>query len=142
MENLQKYIKNRPPLFAAVGDFVSDNAIKAGLNPDIIIVDNKTLRVETRRVNHKLSELKTSNPPATINASAWQIIINSITLKSKVAIVVEGEEDLLVLPLMAEAPLGSVIIYGQPYEGLVVITLTNERKKWAREFMNRMEEEK
>jgi len=55
------------------------------------------------------------------------------------AIIVEGEEDLLVLPLMADMPLGSVIIYGQPNEGLVIITITEERQNWARNFINQME---
>ncbi len=51
----------------------------------------------------------------------------------------EGEEDLLVLPLLAEMPLGSVIAYGQPHEGLVVVTVSEERRDWARRFLNRME---
>ncbi|MBM3292454.1 DUF359 domain-containing protein [Candidatus Bathyarchaeota archaeon] len=60
-------------------------------------------------------------------------------LNKKLAIIVEGEEDLLVLPLMADMPLGSVIIYGQPNEGLVIITITEERQNWARNFINQME---
>ena len=36
-------------------------------------------------------------------------------------IVVDGEEDLLALPAIALAPLTSVILYGQPDEGLVIV---------------------
>jgi uncharacterized protein (UPF0218 family) len=43
---------------------------------------------------------------------------------------------------MAEAPTGSVIIYGQPHEGLVVITVTDERRRWAKGFLDQMEEKK
>jgi uncharacterized protein (UPF0218 family) len=63
-------------------------------------------------------------------------------LKKRLAVVVEGEEDLLVLPLMVVIPAGSVIIYGQPREGLVVVTVTEERRAWARGFMEKMEEER
>jgi len=72
----------------------------------------------------------------------WKALLNAIILKRKLAVLVEGEEDLLVLPLMAEAPIGSVIIYGQPHEGLVVITVTDERRRWAKGFLDRMEEKK
>jgi uncharacterized protein (UPF0218 family) len=63
-------------------------------------------------------------------------------LKRRLAVVVKGEEDLLVLPLLAEMPIGSVIAYGQPHEGLVVVTVSEERRDWAREFLNRMEMKK
>jgi uncharacterized protein (UPF0218 family) len=33
-----------------------------------------------------------------------------------------------------------VIVYGQPLEGLVVVTVTEERRSWARGFMDRMQE--
>jgi GTP-dependent dephospho-CoA kinase len=142
IERLRIYLTIKPPLFASVGDFVTKNAIDAGLNPDIIIIDGKTLRVEVPFVNHELEELKVVNPAATIQAETWKALLNAITLKRKLAVVVEGEEDLLVLPLMAEAPTGSVIIYGQPHEGLVVITVTDERRRWAKGFLDQMEEKK
>ena len=134
----EKLIFN-PPLFAVVGDFAAANLISAGLSPDIVVVDNKTLRVKVRPVVHGLKEIKVPNEAATINAEAWLALRAAVTLKRKVAIVVEGEEDLLVLPLLAEMPLGSVIAYGQPHEGLVVVTVSEERRDWARYFLNRME---
>jgi len=39
-------------------------------------------------------------------------------------------------------PVGSVVVYGQPREGMVVVTLTEERRRWAKEFMNTMEEKR
>lgn len=135
---LQKEFKN-PPLFAIVGDFVSANLIGAGFSPDIVVVDNKTLRVEVEPVKHGMAEIHVPNVPATVDADAWAVLREAITLKRRVAVVVEGEEDLLVLPLLAEMPLGSVIAYGQPHEGLVVVTVTEEKRDWARNFLRRME---
>jgi uncharacterized protein (UPF0218 family) len=125
-------------MFASVGDFVSKNVLDHGLTPDIVVVDNKTLRNEIEPIKIITKIIKVNNPPASITKDAWKILRDSIILKRKLAIVVEGEEDLLVLPLMADMPLGSVIIYGQPNEGLVVVTVTEERRSWARDFINKM----
>ena len=136
---LKKKLRKKPPLFAAVGDFVAANIIAAGLSLDIVVVDNKTLRVDVKPVKHGMNEINVPNRAATINAKAWLALRNAVTLKRRVAIVVEGEEDLLVLPLLAEMPLGSVIAYGQPHEGLVIVTVSEEKRDWARDFLNRME---
>lgn len=137
---LKEHLQNSKPLFfASVGDFVSENALNHDLVPNIIVVDNKTLRQEIKPIKINLDKISVKNPPATITKEAWKILRDSIILNKKLAIVVEGEEDLLVLPLMADMPLGSVIIYGQPNEGLVIITITEERQSWARNFINQME---
>jgi hypothetical protein len=98
-----------------------------------------TLRAEVTPVEHGLKEIHVPNKAATVNAEAWLVLRAAVTLKRRVAVVVEGEEDLLVLPLLAEMPIGSVIAYGQPHEGLVVVTVSEERRDWARNFLNRME---
>ena len=49
--------------------------------------------------------------------------------------VVDGEEELLVPPLIMESPVGSAILYGQPpmigdgSEGIVFITVTNSLRE-------------
>ncbi len=136
---LKVRLKETPALFAVVGDFVSANVLAAGITPQIVVLDNKTLRLEIKPVKHGMEEIKVRNAPATISAEAWRVLREAVTLKRRVAVVVEGEEDLLVLPLLAEMPLGSVIAYGQPKEGLVVVTVSKERREWARGFLNRME---
>ncbi len=141
MAALAKKLRVRPPLFAIVGDYVALNAIKGGLMPDIIVLDNKTLREDAPPVVHGMEELRVRNEAATISKESRKALYNAVTLKRRVAIVVEGEEDLLVLPLLAEMPLGSVIAYGQPHEGLVVVTVSRERRRWARRFLSRMESE-
>jgi uncharacterized protein (UPF0218 family) len=129
----------KPPLFAIVGDFVAANLLNAGFEPDLIVIDGKTLRVEVEPVKHGMTEVSVPNVPATVDARAWAVLREAVTLKRRVAVVVQGEEDLLVLPLLAEMPLGSVIAYGQPHEGLVVVTVTGEKRDWARNFLTRME---
>ena len=48
---------------------------------------------------------------------------------------VDGEEDLLALPLFQFAPIGSVLLYGQPLEGLVVVKITRSKQEEAKALM-------
>jgi hypothetical protein len=130
----------RPPIFASVGDFVSSNVLVAGLKPDLVVVDNRIMRENVAPIVHGMRQVNVINAAGTIQEGAWRVLDEAIILKRKLAVVVEGEEDLLVLPLMASMPTGSVIVYGQPREGLVVVTVTEERRSWARGFMGRMQE--
>ena len=43
-------------------------------------------------------------------------------------IIVDGEEDLAVLPVVLLAPLDSLVFYGQRNQGLVLVKVTEEKK--------------
>jgi uncharacterized protein (UPF0218 family) len=43
-------------------------------------------------------------------------------------IIVDGEEDLLAIPAVLEAPLRALIVYGQPSQGIVVVEASSQRK--------------
>ncbi len=51
------------------------------------------------------------------------------------ALVIDGEEDLLALPAIDHAPLGSVVYYGQPGQGLVEVVVRKEKKVEARALL-------
>ena len=78
------------------------------------------------------------NPAATITKDLIDLIRESLHGTTHVKIVVEGEEDLATLPAILYAPLGSVVVYGQPNEGSVLVDVTPERKLHIEEFMKRM----
>jgi uncharacterized protein (UPF0218 family) len=130
-----------PAILAVVGDFTSKNILEAGLDPDIVVVDNRVMRSEVPPVNMgDRRKITSSNQAGTVDPSAWQALREAVTLKSRVSVIVEGEEDLLVLPLISLTPIGSLIVYGQPREGMVVVEVTDEMKGWAEDFLSRMEE--
>ena len=52
----------------------------------------------------------------------------------------DGEEDLLAIPAILESPDNALIVYGQPSQGVVVVTASSEVKHETREMMNRMTE--
>ncbi len=138
----QLIIQYKPPLLAVVGDFTSKNIMKACLDPDICVIDHRIMREKVEPLDHGKREVfSTHNRPGTINIEAWLVLKDAVTLKSKASVIVEGEEDLLVIPLILLAPTGSLIVYGQPRKGMVVVEASEERKAWAEDFINRMEEE-
>jgi uncharacterized protein (UPF0218 family) len=132
--------EKKPPCFATVGDYVTFYIMESGLNPDLAVVDHRVMRQDVEPFKFIREKVTVINPAGTIKAEAQRVLWDAITLKKRLGVVVEGEEDLLVLPLMAMMPIGSVIVYGQPREGMVVVTLTEERRRWAKDFMAEMEE--
>ena len=135
--------EKQPPMFAVVGDFTAKNILEANLHPDIVIIDHRTMREQVDPLEHGEKPVwEAANPAGTITCEACKILEDAVTLKREVSVIVEGEEDLLVLPLIILMPVGSIIIYGQPREGMVAVEVDDDLKDWARDFMNRMEESK
>ena len=142
VEVLREFIQDtKPAAFAVVGDFTTKNILDAGLHPDIYVVDHRVMRIDVDPLNHGEREaFTTDNPAGTINSESWVALEKAVSLKSRTYVIVEGEEDLLVLPLISLMPLGSLIVYGQPREGMVLVEVTKEKKEWAEDFMARMED--
>ena len=60
-------------------------------------------------------------------------------MESPIRILVTGEEDLLVLPVCIHAPENSVVMYGQPNEGLVIVKINSEIRNKAQSLLDLME---
>ncbi len=121
-----------------VGDGVSYNAIKGGLNPDIIVFDFKNMRLsvdektKTLFKKFKGKKLVANNPPSNITDDLWGVVKKSLKEKSKVKIFVRGEEDLAVFPFILESSINTVILYGLKDRGVMVKVsknIKNECKK-------------
>jgi hypothetical protein len=67
-------------------------------------------------------------------AECLQLILDS---HKQIRLEVQGEEDLLALPVLAYYPEDAVLFYGQPNEGLVVVSSKKAREK-AREILRGM----
>jgi uncharacterized protein (UPF0218 family) len=83
-------------------------------------------------------ELKCSNEAGTISKKAVELLQDALEMSSPVRIIVDGEEDLLALPLFLIVPDKSVVMYGQPYEGLVVVKIDLKIRKKAKDLMDRI----
>lgn len=131
--------KKKPEFITAcVGDFACLSLTKQKIFPDLAIVD---LQVNRRPFVSNLLELKLKpgltavNPAGTVTPNLAEKI--SACLKQKIpTILVKGEEDLAVLPLVLLAPLNSLIYYGQPNQGIVKVVVTEKAKQAAVKFLN------
>jgi hypothetical protein len=118
--------------------------LKASVVPDVVIVDNKTKRMPipdhvVKSLDHdSYKTVEVKNPPATLTKELMDMIRESLQGSERIKIVVDGEEDLATLPAILYAPLGSVVIYGQPNEGSVLVKVTAEKKKHIEELMKQM----
>jgi hypothetical protein len=132
--------QEKPPKLISVGDVVSLNLHKHNINPQLTIIDNKSLRCqampETARVEKTVEVI---NPQGTITKEAALAIKEAIERSEHTHIVVDGEEDLLTLIVVLFAPKNSVVVYGQPHRGIVVVKVTPQKKAQVKKFLKAME---
>ncbi len=120
-----------------VGDIAAISLLNQKITPDLAIVDLKTKR---QRIfpNLKALGLKPGliaiNPAGTITRNLVKQLLACISQKQP-TLLVDGEEDLVVLPAVLLAPLQTTIFYGQPNLGLVKITVTETTKAKALKFL-------
>ena len=129
-----------PPTIISVGDTVSKNLVENKIFPNLLIVDNKVMRTAIKPALLPVDkELRIRNPPGTITQEALNIVQEAFKANCRVKIVVDGEEDLLTLAAVFYAPENSIIVYGQPHEGIVVVKATQEKKAEVAEILKEME---
>ena len=137
-ENIQKHLSKNSYVIT-VGDQTTEKMINFGLTPSLQIIDGFEKR--QKRDLPKLgnaTELKIDNPAAEITLESIGLIKKAFTMTSPVRITVFGEEDLLVLPVCIHAPDNSVVLYGQPNEGLVLVEITTEIRNKAQTLLDLM----
>ncbi len=137
--------KLKPFKTIVVGDesaMVFENA-PPQLKPGVVIVDGKINRRKVSFVphNHFNKVFTIANKHGTIAKHAAKVVEKAVEMKNhdRVLIHIKGEEDLLALPAVLFAPLESVVCYGQPDEGMVLVKVTEEKKKQALTIASKME---
>ena len=136
--NIQKYLSDNSYIIT-VGDRTTEKMIDFDLIPSLQIIDGLEKRI--KRDILKLGsafELKIDNPAAEITLQSIEIIKKAFTMNSPIRLTVNGEEDLLVLPVCIHAPDNSVILYGQPNKGLVLVQITTEIRNKAQALLDLM----
>jgi len=123
----------------SVGDTVSKNLTENHLSPKLSIIDNRVMRKNAHPFQLQADKtINVKNPPGTITEEAIEAIREAIKFDCRVKIVVNGEEDLLTLIAVLYAPEKSLVVYGQPYEGIVAIKVTPEKKTEIAEILKTM----
>jgi uncharacterized protein (UPF0218 family) len=139
MAKMREIKTHNPPKIISVGDIVTKNLQNYKIPPDLAIIDNQSMRKKIQPVTYNSKTVNVKNPQGTITQEAIETIKEVLKKKETTHIVVDGEEDLLVLIAVLYAPENSVVVYGQPHEGIVLVKVSPEKKTEASKFLKAME---
>ena len=134
-------------------DFLSNQFLKKFIK--VCIIDEKTQR---NHINIEFEEffeqiIKFQNPEGTINKDCWKLFREVIKSEKRTLIkITEGEEDLLILPLILEIPIlegvKNFAFYGQPPitdssfiipEGIVIVDVDKNIQEKVNKVISIME---
>lgn len=134
-----------------VGDVVSEGLLESDNlrdNIKMMVIDGKTKRKKFQgKINTNTGDFSNQtikSLPGCINGDSVSILDKLLQDNERYEVVVEGEEDLLALPLILLSDKNHYIIYGQPPitdagtnipAGMVIIQATDEVKKKIREIL-------
>ncbi len=130
-------------VICSVGDVVTSYLLKNGLLPNLAATDGKTLRKDSglSKAESGYVVFEVHNPPGTISDESLSVIkeiSQKVNRSCRFWIMVDGEEDLLALPIIALFPSSTVTLYGQPNRGVVLVT-GNAKKEEALKILERMQ---
>ncbi len=116
-----------------IGDRTTDVVLKQGVLMHTAVIDGQTRRQpypyesEQMKVFLFAPAIRIQSGPGFIAKDAldviqaWSLTIDRV--QTPYVIRVDGEEDLLTLPMIYFAPIGTVIYYGQPNQGVVRVLI-------------------
>lgn len=132
-----------------VGDVVTYHVVEAGRTPTLALVDDRTERTD---VDDEIAaaiaaydgfdrEVAVSNPAATLTAGLLEAVRDGLAgaPDRSTLLVVDGEEDLAALPVIAALEDGGSVVYGQPGEGMVLVTVDEETRAGVVDILDRMD---
>jgi hypothetical protein len=133
-----------------VGDDTTCALLRLEITPTISITDGKTKRRSIKITKDpkydplvkylddiRIPEYRCKNPAGSITQEAYRLVTSLIQMGKPSKIVVEGEEDLLAIPMVALLPKNSVLVYGQPNEGMVLTRINLAIQNMAKDLLTR-----
>lgn len=132
----QEYLM-RPEKIVSVGDVTTKKLHDGGIKQKLSVVD---FVVERQKTNATLTDLgfsgdekvfSVASPAGQLTPAVWQTlltVVKDMQKEKNLIVTVNGEEDLLVIPLVLLLPLGFSLFYGQPGVGVVLVEITEEIK--------------
>lgn len=103
------------------------------------VFDNKTKREVIENSIQKYlpaSEIvRVNNSAGVLSKELCNVLEQSLENKKNIRVI--GEEDLAILALMLLAPLGTILLYGQPDVGVVEVEVSEEKKEWVRKLVEK-----
>lgn len=122
-----------------VGDRTTEKMLGYGIVPDVQVVDGMEGRTQRVAPEGAADTVRCYNPAGHITKDAISAILYAYSAERPVRVLVSGEEDLLLVPALAHAPDGTLLLYGQPGMGLVVVRADKLSKERARQLLGLLE---
>jgi len=124
-------------IFCSVGDVVTEQLLCSKVPWKVAIVDGYTKRERYLiDIPADAAVINVENPPGCISLMLIAAIKEAISdAKNCTVINVNGEEDLALLPLLLFAESGTVLLYGQPNEGIVALVVDDTSRKLGFEYL-------
>jgi uncharacterized protein (UPF0218 family) len=133
----------------AVGDIVTYHLLAAGHTPAVALADERTKRTDVEEsvrsaVLDESSFAETvavENPSGTLTDELVTALQSALEREPSTTtlLVVEGEEDLAALPAVLAVADGASVVYGQPDEGMVLVTADEPTRERVRSLLERMD---
>jgi GTP-dependent dephospho-CoA kinase len=142
-QKLYSFLKDAK-LIVSVGDATTDRLNCYGIVPRVCVVDGRERRAQRKSIGgdsplqNQVLQLKCSNPAGTISRRAVEVLVDAVRYSNinPVRVIVQGEEDLLTLPILILVPAGSVVLYGQPFKGIVIVEVDSKTRRSAKDLMD------
>lgn len=122
---VKEFLYKKNAFIITVGDVVTESLLNVEIKSHLAIIDFRTQRKDIS-VSTKF-RYTVSNEAGKIEKKAVTSIISALK-KRKTKIIIRGEEDLLALPAIILASLGSYILYGQWNMGIIVVEVSEDIK--------------
>jgi len=147
-KSIEEHIRtNRDNITVTIGDITTETLFSNGVKPALAIVDLQVERkpyqsLEAYKFPKQYEIVRVVSGPGFISKPAIEAIqqwTKGIRSRKRMVLVVDGEEDLLTLSVIVNAPVGSVVYYGSPPStdrpGLVAVEVTKKKKQEVSELL-------
>jgi uncharacterized protein (UPF0218 family) len=139
---LEAYFKGleiKDSSLVTVGDRTTEYFVTHGHRPRLQIVDSLEKRAKRNAPVGGFDHITSvSNPAGGISGEAMELVRLELGRGDAARILVNGEEDLLVLPAVLFADDGADVFYGQPNEGMVHVRVSSQTRKKVAEMLAQM----
>jgi len=135
---------NRQKILIAVGDITVKTLWDAGVTPALAVIDHqvarrpypglRSYRQTFLRYSRKIS---VKSGPGYLSREALAVVKEWSAKLEPWLLEIDGEEDLLTLPAILYAPVGTVVYYGQPGGGLVEVGISPRKKQLAAQLLRK-----
>ncbi len=129
-------------LIICVGDKTSEKVLGSGVIPKICIYDGKIMRREIKIPemidNFNAEKIHAKNPAGYLTRDLFDSVRRALNSGGNFKIFVDGEEDLATLAAIYLAPISSLVLYGQPKEGIVMVNVNKKSKEFVNGILDEM----